>query len=107
MRNPSTKTVKNEYDEPGLKVRTKTEEITMNHLLISAKQYDIKMQIAILGATGHIAKNLIFEMYKRSEFHLNLFARKIDALYSFINLVGRLLNGENMKYQELFWQLFF
>lgn len=45
-----------------------------------------KMQIAILGSTGHIAKNLIFEMNKRGEFHLHLFARKIDALNNFINL---------------------
>jgi nucleoside-diphosphate-sugar epimerase len=42
-------------------------------------------KIAILGATGHIAKNLIVGMYDDSSISLTLFARTIDKLSQFLN----------------------
>lgn len=43
------------------------------------------LRIAILGATGHIAKNLIYELSKIQKFQLVLFARNKSALNFFIN----------------------
>jgi len=42
------------------------------------------MKIAILGATSHIAKNLIYYFYRDPKYELSLFARNKKAVYEFI-----------------------
>lgn len=42
------------------------------------------MKVAILGATSHIAKNLIFYFLKDSQYELFLFARNKNAVHEFI-----------------------
>jgi nucleoside-diphosphate-sugar epimerase len=44
----------------------------------------IKKQIAILGATSHIAKGLIFNFLKSNEYSLSLFARNTDDVNRFL-----------------------
>ncbi len=41
-------------------------------------------RIAVLGATGHVAKNLIMGMCNELRFQLTLFARSLDKLASFL-----------------------
>lgn len=43
------------------------------------------MRIAILGATSHIAKGLIYNFLKDENYELNLYARNIEKLKSFLN----------------------
>lgn len=42
-------------------------------------------KIAILGSTGHIAKNLIYGLSTTKKYELNLFARNVENLKSFIH----------------------
>ena len=45
-------------------------------------------KIAILGATGHIAKNLIYYFKKSSTYNLYLFARSNEKLNSFLKIIN-------------------
>ena len=44
--------------------------------------------IAILGATGHIAKSLIYNFNKSDKYNLYLFARSAEKLYSFLKIIN-------------------
>lgn len=46
------------------------------------------MNIAILGATSHIAKNLIYFFCKDPQYQLLLFARNLSAVRSFVLTIG-------------------
>ena len=45
-------------------------------------------KIAIIGATSHIAKGLIYNFCNRGEYELFLFARSLDRLKNFLNNIG-------------------
>jgi len=45
-------------------------------------------KIAILGATGHIAKNLIYNFNKSDKYNLYLFARSAEKLDNFLKIIN-------------------
>ena len=48
----------------------------------------VKKKIALLGATGHIAKNIIFWSCKESKYELCLFARSPERVKAFLSTIG-------------------
>lgn len=46
------------------------------------------MKVAILGATSHIAKNLIYFFCKDPQYELSLFARNAGAVQAFLQAIG-------------------
>jgi len=48
-----------------------------------------KRSIAILGATSHIAKGLIYRFLQSEDFHLHLYSRSVDTLKAFLSSIGQ------------------
>lgn len=53
-------------------------------------------KIAILGATGHIAKNLIFQFCKLRKYRLFLFVRSPERMQKFLKIIGYDNNNDDM-----------
>ncbi|MBT8342136.1 MAG: NAD-dependent epimerase/dehydratase family protein [Desulfatitalea sp.] len=45
-------------------------------------------RIAILGATSHIAKGIIFHFLEKDDFHLDLYARSVSKVTSFLDSIN-------------------
>jgi hypothetical protein len=56
--------------------------------------------VTILGATSHIAKNIIYEYAKNNEYQLHLYARSLDVVQSFLNQIEQ-MNNPNIKVYHL------
>lgn len=62
-------------------------------------------KIAILGATGHIAKNLIFYFKDKKDLKLYLYARSKEKLNDFLNIINydnkfEIINLNNLKNEK-------
>ncbi|WP_143186184.1 hypothetical protein, partial [Paenibacillus sp. P3E] len=53
------------------------------------------MKIAILGATGHIAKNLIVYLHHNPNYEFFLYARNIEMVNSFLKT--EIINNANIR----------
>ena len=58
------------------------------------------MRIAILGATGHIAKNLIIFFTKDPKYELYLFARNVNIVQEFLRIIGCESSPVLLKYDN-------
>lgn len=52
--------------------------------------------IAILGATGHIAKNIIFNFCKQRRYKLFLFVRSPERMQNFFKIIGHDISDDNV-----------
>ena len=62
--------------------------------------------IAIFGATGHIAKNLIYQFSKNTEHNLFLFSRNQTKLKKFTSSINANKNIDYRTYDDLYSQSF-
>ena len=51
---------------------------------------------AILGATGHIAKSLIFQFCKQRKYRLFLFVRSLERMQNFLKIIGHDKNNDDI-----------
>lgn len=68
-----------------------------------------KKTVAILGATSHIAKGLIYHFLQSNEYHLHLFARKTDRIDAFLKknrLPNKAICNVERDFQKLNDQIF-
>lgn len=59
----------------------------------------MKKNIAILGATSHIAKGLIYNFLQSSEFNLHLYARSAAKVNDFLTAIGRTADKNYIIYE--------
>lgn len=52
--------------------------------------------MAILGATGHIAKNIIFHFCKQRKYRLFLYVRSIEHMQNFLKIIGHDNSDDNI-----------
>ena len=68
--------------------------------------FDEEKNIAIFGATGHIAKNLIYYFSKNTEHKLFLFSRDKKKLQNFISTIISDKNIAYDSYENIFFHKF-
>ncbi|OGM93308.1 hypothetical protein A2333_01530 [Candidatus Wolfebacteria bacterium RIFOXYB2_FULL_49_7] len=59
-----------------------------------------KQRIAVLGATSHIAKGLIYNFLQEGNFELHLYARSVDKAREFIKLIGQDGNDKCIVHEQ-------
>jgi nucleoside-diphosphate-sugar epimerase len=59
------------------------------------------MHVAILGATSHIAKNIVFYLSKEKGYNFSLYARDLGALEQFLKSTGFMHNNSNVSVSAL------